>query len=66
MYRFNVPDMTCQHCVMTITKTVKAQDPKAEVDIDLPAHVVKVESSLPAEQFRREIEEAGYTPTLQG
>ena len=47
MYRFNVPDMTCQHCVMTITKTVKAQDPKAEVDIDLrgsrvAARVVKL------------------------
>lgn len=64
MVRFNIPDMTCGHCAGTITKAVKAQDPAARVDIDLATHTVQVDSAVPAEQLRKEIEEAGYSPEL--
>ena len=63
MYQFNVPDMTCGHCVSTITKAVKAEDPKAKVEISLAERLVKVESSLPKDEISERIAEAGYTPT---
>lgn len=62
MYRFNVPDMTCGHCVSTITKAVKSEDPKATVEVSLPEHLVKVQSALSQEEIARRIAEAGYTP----
>ena len=46
--KFNVPDMTCGHCVATITRAVKAVDPAAEVKADLAGKTVTVETSVPA------------------
>ena len=63
MYHFNVPDMTCGHCVSTITKALKSEDPNAKVEISLNEHLVKVESQLPKEEIAQSITEAGYTPT---
>ena len=63
MYQFNVPDMTCGHCASTITKAVKAEDPKAKVEIDLSQHLVKVESALSSEEVAQQIADAGYTPS---
>ncbi|HWT15075.1 MAG TPA: heavy-metal-associated domain-containing protein [Patescibacteria group bacterium] len=33
--QFEVENMSCGHCVRTITKALKALDPAATVDIDL-------------------------------
>lgn len=63
MYQFKVSDMTCGHCVSTITKAVKTEDPGAKVEISLAQHLVKVESAHSREQVGRAIAEAGYTPT---
>ena len=63
MYQFNVPDMTCGHCVSTITKAVKSEDPKAKVEINLGQHLVKIESVLSQDEIAQQIAEAGYTPT---
>jgi copper chaperone len=62
MITFQVNDMTCGHCVATVTKAVKALDGQAQVEIDLPAHQVKVNSGKPAAQVEAAIREAGYTP----
>lgn len=62
MIQFFVPDMTCGHCASTITKALKAEDARAQVDISLDAHLVKVASSLPAQALATAIREAGYTP----
>ena len=62
MYQFNVPDMTCGHCVGTITKAVKSEDPKAKVEISLAARLVQVESDLSADEIAQHIADAGYTP----
>ncbi len=40
--KFNVPDMTCGHCVATITRAVKAVDPAAAVKADLAGKTVTV------------------------
>ena len=62
MIEIKVPDMTCGHCVSTITKAVKELDASARVDISLAEHRVKVDSKASKEDLLRRIAEAGYTP----
>ena len=63
MVSFSVKDMTCGHCVSTITKAIQALDPGAQVRIDLPAQRVEIEpSAASAAGLRGAIAEAGYTP----
>ena len=49
MIAFEVQDMTCGHCVSTITQAVQALDPKARVQADAAA-------------LGDAIREAGFTP----
>lgn len=63
MIAFEVKDMTCGHCVSTITKALKATDKDAKVQIDLATHRVQVEpASADAEELAEAIKDAGYTP----
>jgi copper chaperone len=63
MIAFEVNDMTCGHCVSTITKAVKATDKDAKVQIDLAKHRVEIEpSDADAQELSDAIKEAGYTP----
>ena len=56
---FVVPDMTCGHCVKTITGAVQAVAPAAQVKTDLASHRVTIEGA-DAARARAAIEEAGY------
>ena len=63
MNAFEVKDMSCGHCVKTITQAVMALDPSAQVRIDLATHRVEIDSgSAPARPWGEVIKEAGYTP----
>jgi copper chaperone len=63
MIAFQVDDMTCNHCVGTITRVVKEADADARVRIDLARHRVEIDAArLDAAQLRAAIAEAGYTP----
>ena len=63
MIAFEVNDMTCGHCVSTITKALKATDQDARVQIDLATHRVQVEpATADAEEIAEAIRDAGYTP----
>lgn len=63
MIAFDVSDMTCGHCVSTITKALKGADQGARVQIDLATRRVSVEpSAADAEELAEAIREAGYTP----
>ena len=63
MISFSVNDMTCGHCVSSITKAVNSVDPGAQVHIDLPTHRVEIEpTAATAADLRNAITEAGYTP----
>ncbi|MDB5948137.1 MAG: copZ [Ramlibacter sp.] len=67
MIAFEVKDMTCGHCVSTITRALKAIDQDAKVNIDLAAHRVEVETtSASVAQLSDAITEAGYTPVETG
>ena len=63
MIAFDVQDMTCGHCVSTITKALKGADKDAAVRIDLATHRVEVEpAEADAAELADAIREAGYTP----
>ena len=63
MIAFEVKDMTCGHCISTITKALKAADRDAKVQIDLATHHVRVEPvSADVEELAEAIKDAGYTP----
>jgi len=63
MVTFEVNNMTCGHCVSSITRAVRAIDPSAKVTVDLATHRVRIE---PAGAGRAELSdaicEAGYSP----
>ncbi|QRF91858.1 heavy-metal-associated domain-containing protein [Alcaligenes faecalis] len=62
MSTFSVPDMTCGHCVRSITEAIQAVAPQAIVSTDLEKHQVTVQG-LDGAQALKVIEEAGYTPS---
>ncbi len=60
---FEVKDMTCGHCVSTITKAVEAVDHGAKLQIDLATHLVTIDTTeADAAALSDAIKEAGYTP----
>ncbi|MBU6258471.1 MAG: heavy-metal-associated domain-containing protein [Burkholderiales bacterium] len=65
MIAFEVQDMTCGHCVASITKALQAADPLAVVEIDLGRHRVQVEPGrADAAALRVAMEDAGFTPVV--
>jgi len=63
MMTFEVKDMTCGHCVSTITQAVRAVDPGATVQIDLATHRVTIDpTEADAAELSDAIQKAGYTP----
>jgi copper chaperone len=55
-----LPDMTCGHCVKTVTQVVQQLDPAARVQADLPHHKVTVETSASADSVKAALAEEGY------
>ncbi len=60
MIELTLPDMTCGHCVRTVTETVQQVDPAAQVEIDLPSHALRIRSDAPAERFKAALADEGY------
>lgn len=57
---FDIPDMTCGHCVKAITHALQQLDPAATLSVDLPAKKVIVQTSQAREQVAAVLTEAGY------
>ncbi|WP_107981306.1 heavy-metal-associated domain-containing protein [Pseudoduganella sp. UC29_71] len=60
MYQLQVEDMSCGHCVASVTKAVKALDAQASVEVDLASKQVKVQSGVPLEAVTAAIADAGF------
>ena len=60
MLDFQVNGMTCGGCARAVTNAVKSVDAAANVQVDLAAKRVTVESAADAAKVRSAIEEAGY------
>ena len=57
---FNVPDMSCGHCVGAITKVIQQIDVDAKISVDLPAKKVSVETAQSRQTVADALAEAGY------
>lgn len=63
MFTYRIEDMTCGHCAGTITRAIHAVDAGANVEIDLPGHLVRVvPSQAGAQAVTEAIAAAGYAP----
>ena len=62
MHRFNLPDMSCGHCVAAITEAIKTADAQAHIQIDRDTRTAEVDSALPRETLAAALSAAGYTP----
>lgn len=62
MHQFNLPDMSCGHCVAAITQALQAVDVQARVQVDLASKTASVDSTLPREPLAAALTEAGFTP----
>ena len=60
MYELQVENMSCGHCVASVTKAVRALDGTAQVDVDLASKQVKVQSGASLDAVKAAIAEAGY------
>ncbi|MDH4324284.1 MAG: heavy-metal-associated domain-containing protein [Betaproteobacteria bacterium] len=66
MIELRVEGMTCGHCVSAVTRAVKAVDPQANVQVDLGAGRVRVDSRSSADALGKAIAEAGYPASAAG
>jgi copper chaperone len=67
MISFQLNDMTCDHCVGTLTKALKSVDHMVKLRFDLAAHRVDIESGrVDAAGMSAAIRQAGYTPVRVG
>ena len=62
MLTFEIPNMTCGHCVRAITEAVKSVDPAATVQTDLATHQVQVDTAADRHAVVAQLTEAGYAP----
>lgn len=59
---FHVPDMTCQHCVKSITNAIHDAEPDSGVLCELDTKKVTVSGTADINKVEKAIREAGYTP----
>lgn len=61
MHRLQVKGMSCQHCVRSVERAIKALDDRSAVSVDLAKGTVEVESDrLDREAVAAAIREEGY------
>lgn len=63
MTTFNVPEMSCGHCVAAIEKSIKTIDPGSSVNCDLDARTVSVAGAKADDDLITAIKDAGYEAT---
>ena len=59
MIELTLPDMTCGHCVKTVTGTVMKLDAQAQVQCDLPSHTVRIETTQAPDAVRKALADEG-------
>ncbi len=62
MLQVKVPDMSCQHCVSSITEALKKQDAAVQVQADTESKLVQVHSDkLDLAQIQQALDEVGFS-----
>jgi len=62
MIELTLPNMTCGHCVRTVTTAVQNVDAAATLRVNLPEHKVQIDSLRPTEEFRAALTREGFEP----
>lgn len=62
MLELEITDMTCGHCVASITKTIENVDSTASLEFDLPTHRVKIGHVTDTAAIEQAIRDAGFNP----
>ena len=62
MIELTLPDMTCGHCVRTVTEIAQRLDPNAKVQTDLQTHRARFETQTDVQTLRKALEDEGYPP----
>lgn len=60
MLELTIPAMTCNHCVVTLTKAIEEVDKNANLEFDLETHHLTVETDLESAVIKDAIEQTGY------
>lgn len=60
MYELKVDGMTCGGCAASVKRAVQTLDANANVDVDLAAKTVKIETAVHLDAVKSAIEDAGY------
>lgn len=60
MYQLQVEGMSCNHCISTVTRSVRQVDGNATVEVDLATQMVRVESRAALEDIAFALSEAGF------
>lgn len=63
---YNVPDISCDHCVAAITGAVSPLQGVESVDVSVDAKTVTVAGDFDDAAVREAIDEAGYDVTSDG
>ncbi|MFP5505287.1 MAG: heavy-metal-associated domain-containing protein [Gammaproteobacteria bacterium] len=64
MNEYSVENLSCGHCIATVTRAVQALDPMATLRADLATRRVWVSADVPTEDVVRSLTVAGYPATL--
>jgi copper chaperone len=65
MYEYDIPDMSCGHCVAAVTKAITSADPDAVAEVDLTRRTATVTSKLDPQTIGAALDDAGYPATLR-
>jgi copper chaperone len=60
MFELQVNSMTCGGCARRVTAAVQSVDKAADVQIDLPAKLIRVSSQADAQSIAAAVTAAGY------
>jgi copper chaperone len=66
-YVLKIKGMSCQHCVISVTKALEKLEGIKNIDVDLKNGEVRFENkkSVTSERIEKAIEEAGYEVVSQ-
>jgi copper chaperone len=65
MYEYDIPDMSCGHCVSSIEKAILAADPQASANVDLTKRTAQVTTALDPQIIAVAMDDAGYPATFK-
>lgn len=61
-HEFDLPDLSCGHCVRSVTEAAQTLDAGARVEADVASKHVRISSAHPREALVTALTEAGYPP----